>query len=352
VQERSISNRIYRVDRRIPTGEEGAEMSPIDRRTACDPSLFGSLDEQMAPTIVSAYRFRTLLVPLDGTSFSEHAIPRALALARRCGATIRLVHVHSLLDSIDDTYRLHHENAFSERFLHQKQAYLNDVVRRIGRAESVPLITILAEDRWIAEHLCRAAQGVDLVVMATHGRGPWGRFVHGSMADTLIRRVTCPLLLVRGYHSPPDFTDDPIARRMLIPLDGSKLAEQILGPATAIGQLSTAAVTLLHIQEARPTRIRLHHAGAMGYLMHAAGLVKARLPMVSTQVVRSDERIAKAVLSFAAEHEIDLVALTTRGRSELARLIRGSVTDAVVQCAATSVLVLRPIDKSEEREHT
>jgi nucleotide-binding universal stress UspA family protein len=77
--------------------------------------------------------------------------------------------------------------------------------------------------------------------------------------------------------------------------------------------------------------------------------MKGRFSMVFTQVLYSHERTAKEVLSFIAEHEIDLVALTTGCRSGLARLIPRSVTDAVIRYAATSVLVLRLIDRGEDR---
>lgn len=349
---RSTTNRIDKLDRAIQTNGDRPTMPQSDRQDANGTSPCGSLAAQLAPAVLPLNTFRTLLVPLDGSSFSEHAIPRAIAIARRSGATIRLVHVHSFLDSIDDPWRLHREGDLVEHLLRQKQAYLNDLVRRIWRVSSVPVVGILAEDHRIALHLCRAAQSVDLIVMATHGRGPWGRFVHGSIADTVIRRVSCPLLLVRGNYSQPDFTGDPIARKFLVPLDGSNSAEQILSPASALGQLTGAAATILHVQSSSQTNDSVANGSPLGYLMHAASLVKDRFPKVLAQVVRSHERISKVVLSFADEHEIDLVALTTDGRSRLARLIRGGVADAVIQYAAASVLVLRSIEKSGERART
>ena len=71
----------------------------------------------------------------------------------------------------------------------------------------------------------------DLVVMTTHGRGPLGRFWLGSVADELARVLPVPLLLVRPQaEAEPDLETEPPLRQILIPLDGSKLAEQILGP--------------------------------------------------------------------------------------------------------------------------
>ena len=51
----------------------------------------------MELTTVPPPRFRSLLVPLDGSAFGEHALPLALGIARRCGARVRLVHVHAPL---------------------------------------------------------------------------------------------------------------------------------------------------------------------------------------------------------------------------------------------------------------
>ncbi len=61
--------------------------------------LPGGKTEEVGLTLVAPARYRSLLVPLDGSAFGEHALPMALGIARRAGASVRLVHVHSPLES-------------------------------------------------------------------------------------------------------------------------------------------------------------------------------------------------------------------------------------------------------------
>jgi nucleotide-binding universal stress UspA family protein len=72
---------------------------------------------------------------------------------------------------------------------------------------------------------------------------------------------------------------------------------------------------------------------------------------VHPRVVLDRQPTAKAILSYAKTHDADLIALATRGRGGLARLLRGSVTDQVVRGASVPVLVLRP-DAEQERSAT
>ena len=74
-------------------------------------------------------------------------------------------------------------------------------------------------------------------MMTTHGHGPLSRFWLGSVADEMVRRATTPILLVRPHEKAIDLAAEPVLRHILIPLDGSALAEQVLGPAAALGSL-------------------------------------------------------------------------------------------------------------------
>lgn len=294
--------------------------------------------------------FRTLLVPLDGSLLAEHALPHALAIARRTGATIRLVHVHAPWDRTDEPWRLYSKQFFdmNQQRLQQMQQYLNEIVRKVRRRDTVNLVTVLSESAHTVDRLCAAATGVDLIVMATHGWGRWGKLWHGSTGDALIRHATCPLLLVKGYQSPVDLTGDPVVRNVLVPLDGSQVAEQILEPVAEIGQVGDADVTLLHVENSRLTSSNFKSGDVLGYLTRKASCLDRPLTKVTARVVETDESTPQAVLSFVTHHEIDLVAVTTHARRGLAGFAHGRIVDAVLRRDGMKVLVLRPDEVHKE----
>src|SRR5262249_22151275 len=188
---------------------------------------------------------RSLLVPLDGSPFAEQALPLALSLARRAKATVHLARVHIPADLIlpegvvlpdaDPTVRA------------GEQKYLEGVSRRLA-AETGLAVTATLLDGPVPESLGERAEaaGAALVVLTTHGRGTLGRFWLGSVADALVRHLSMPALLVRPGEGAAAGAD-PTPKHVLVPLDGSPLAEQILGPAAELARLTGAAVTLLRV---------------------------------------------------------------------------------------------------------
>jgi nucleotide-binding universal stress UspA family protein len=91
------------------------------------------------------------------------------------------------------------------------------------------------------------AAAVELVVMTTHGRGPLGRFLLGGLSDEMIRHSPAPVLTARAADAdpPPDLGDRPGLGRLLVPLDGSALAEGILDPAVRLAGTSRADLELV-----------------------------------------------------------------------------------------------------------
>ena len=128
------------------------------------------------------------------------------------------------------------------------QAYLNGIVQRISAGTHISLSSSVLEGLVpgaIKRHATES--GVDLVVMTTQGRGPVARFWLGSVADRLLRQLAIPILFVRPQEVDADLTQEPKFGRMLIPLDGSQLAEQILEPGMALATAMKAEVTLLRV---------------------------------------------------------------------------------------------------------
>jgi nucleotide-binding universal stress UspA family protein len=165
-----------------------------------------------------------------------------------------------------------------------------------------------------------------------------------------------PVLSLRPAEPVPPIDHPPVFRHMLIPLDGSALAEQILEPALALGDLMRAAYTLLHVVELfvlpgdTPVPHAIHldaqmtqeiQAERQRYLDNLAQHLRAGGRQVHTRTLLAAQP-ALAILDAAQTHSADLVALATHGRSGLARLLIGSVADKVRRGADMPVLLYRP----------
>jgi nucleotide-binding universal stress UspA family protein len=303
--------------------------------------------------------YRSLLVPLDGSTFAEHALPLALGIARRAGATLRVARVHVPFTSMYADSMSPFAYEAEAAVMGQERAYLDGVVKRLAAVWPAPVQSALLEGPAVAEVLNGHAtrNGVDLIVMTTHGRGPLTRFWLGSVADKLVRRAAVPLLLVRPHEGVPDLAQEPVLRHVLIPLDGSELAEQVLEPAMTLGTLMQADYSLLRVYgplietqldpfsygavggfEPPPDELK---AAAQTYLEQVAERLRAKGLHVRTHAVFG-QRAAVAILQEAQALGVDLIALESHGRGGLDRLLLGSVADKVVRGATLAVLVQRP----------
>lgn len=293
--------------------------------------------------------FRSLLVPLDGSPLSEHALPYAVDIAKRASAAVQLFHVHvplvyatgiSILDSGAD-----------ERAKDQESAYLDRMVRRwMIVAPDVRISAALLEG-FPPDVLREQMSKADLVVMATHGRGPASRFWLGSVADALVRITTVPLLLLRPSEQPPPVALAPPFRHLMIPLDGSDLAEQVLEPTMQLGRLMGASYTLLRVVKPdlgwpamtflNETQTRRALDEGHAYLDRIAERLRKLGLTVQTRAVLHTQP-AEAILEETQEQGADLIALATHGRGGLRRLLLGSVADKVLRGGTTPMLVCRP----------
>jgi nucleotide-binding universal stress UspA family protein len=313
--------------------------------------------------------YRTILVPLDGSPFGEHALPLAMSLARRTGATLQLLNVLTPIATlyaetpmfVDEQL----EQRLRDRQVESQQQYLDQVIRRIEDAAPVKIVK-LVDDGEIASTI--RAQAIrhksDLIVMTTHGRGPLGRFWLGSVADELVRESPVPVLLIRPTENLVDLTREPSLKHIMIPLDGTELAEQMLPNAVALGRFLDSDFTLVRVVRPLGTTVPVGEAGTIGFQMQtildsidtlqeqlvteasdylerqAKPLREAGLKVVSRVDVA--EQPATAILHDAVPPVIDLVALETHGRRGLSRLFFGSVADKVIRGAHVPVLVHHP----------
>jgi nucleotide-binding universal stress UspA family protein len=311
--------------------------------------------------------YTNICVPLDGSPFGEHALPLAVSLANRSGSTLTLMHVHTPIKNVYLEGAAFIDESLETELRVSQLAYLQSVRDRVRHQfPSLPVVTRLLHGE-VASRLADEAATLkaDLMVLTTHGRGPMGRFWLGSVADSLVRQSHVPLLLVRPGKGAPDLKQEPVLRHLLIPLDGSELAEQILETALTLAKLLEADITLVRIVKPvvpldYPVEVATAAAAvqsvlervealqsqlldeAQKYLDSVARRVKAGGFSVSTRV-DFEQQPATAILQDIEESDLHMVALETHGRRGLSRLFLGSVADKVIRGASVPVLVHRPI---------
>ncbi len=305
--------------------------------------------------------YQAILVPLDGSAFSEQALPSAQALARRAHAVLHLVQVHIpivttyvdglLLDDVDPQVE-----ADMRR---QEQAYLEQLRKRVAGNGNISVSTALLDAPLMPALIeYQQTHNIDVMVMTTHGRGGFARFWLGSTADTLVRESKVPILLLRPDESLAKPVLVSTCKQIMIPLDGSAEAEAILGCVVAFGTHMDSRYTLLRVVEpymlvgydpvlyAGGPGVEAEaeeHAAASNYLEQVADrLHRQGVQGPILQRVVYGQQAASAILQDAREHAIDAIAMATHGRHGPGRLLLGSTADKVIRGTHLPVLVFHP----------
>lgn len=308
--------------------------------------------------------YRSVLLPLDGSRFGEHALQLATTIARRSGARLELVHVHNPSADVVNwepvtPFRYEglerSEREWDGTEVKIEQAYLSSQAQQIAvalngaatcKVITGPVVSALEQEITAADP--------DLVVMATHGRGGFSRAWLGSVADALIRNVHKPILLVRTESE-----DAPVVpvktESILIPLDGSGLAESIVPYAVQLAEGTKASYTLVRVVPPVWTApeimsepdtmiegaLKERVAAAREYLAGIADRMSGDTVDVKTEVIVGTAAAA-AILERARTMSADVIAMATHGRGGVKRLILGSVADKVLRGATIPVLLYHP----------
>ena len=312
---------------------------------------------------------RRILVPVDGSPFGEQAIPRAMQIARATRATVELVHVHDVSGTASTLGVATAGTPVSVPLLipmaeiasearNASEAYVRTMDRRVGVGTSVSVSASMLEGN-AAEALARHANAVaDLVIMTTHGRSGLTRFWLGSVAEAVVREAMVPILLLRPIESQNEVEVGRDRRwsNVLVPLDGSRVAESVLEPVMDIVGPDVADVTctLLLVQQpitaiASPSLTATIPSGpdlatgdepTMAYLESVAGQLRSRGVRAHTRAVVHTSA-ARAILDEARESDVDLIAMATHGRSGIRRLLMGSVAEKVLRGTDRPLLLYR-----------
>ena len=296
--------------------------------------------------------FRKILIPLDGSALAEQALDPALRLAQWAAGEVILIRVPMYTSSYTQVSPAH-EHTWSQESLApikgESAEYLRDL-RQVKAYQNVSIRTMVVNgDRAGAIVDTAKAENVDLIAMSTHGRTGLSRWVFGSVTSRVLSHAPCPVLVIHKAS--------PLAH-ILITLDGSLLAEQALEAGLSLAKAYASKTTLLRVipdadhspdQHALPENIALGNDQTQnepnarqteGYLQDLIAIHDTRGLEVNIAVISGP--VASKILDYAAEMQVDLIAMTTHGRSGLRRWIYGSVTEKVLYGTSSAMLIIRP----------
>jgi len=284
-----------------------------------------------------------ILVALDGSKVAEQALPAAAGLAEKSGAEIVLLTAIAPAERWADAQT----PGWEEEEQALARGYLDSVARPFRDNGAAVRVRVL----WgrAGEMICEAAdeENADLIVMTTHGRSGIRRMLLGSVADNVLRTARRPLLLIAAQQAAPPVLH---LRRVLVPLDGSRLAETTLPFVLRLLKGTQASIllervvvppSLLYSEQYMPSNLPMlgdMEAEAQDYLE----TTQLHLETNGLSVVSNVETgfPAETIVDAAQRFQADLIALTTHGRTGPARTILGSVADSIVRGAGRPCLII------------
>lgn len=297
--------------------------------------------------------FRKVLCPIDFSPGARQAMRAAIALANEAGAELVLAHAW-------------HAPALAFAGEHQLAAELLEELHRDARAE-LHAATREAEALGARRLEARLVAGVppyelirelerdpafDLVVIGTHGRTGLPRALLGSVAEGVVRRAPCSVLVVPASGAPRPFA------RVLCPVDFSSASERAAEAAAAFARpapgapdAAPAGLTLVHVIELPPPYAREQRMVplvrdldryAAEHLERWAAALAPRAAVPIGKLLRIGAAGPEILKLLEEGPPFDLVVLGSHGRVGLPRVLLGSVAEKIVRHAPCPVLVVRP----------
>jgi len=297
--------------------------------------------------------YTKLLVPLDGSAFSESILPYARSLAKTLKLPVELFQAidPEIITALSDPGRGRYADVVAADLSRDSLQYLEIVAGSFPEPSSVDCRVEIGDAPSAIVERAETHTGT-LIAMSTHGRSGLKRWLMGSVADKVLQATKNHLLLVRPAD-PLERTGLKTLKTILVPLDGSELAERVLPHVSDMAKKLNIEVVLVRVyavwEALRPSeeynidmaslRDRLK-AEAERYLGEKVAQLKAEgLDRVRSSLLEGDP--AGQIIYLAQETPDNIVATCTHGRSGMSRWVLGSITEKVVRHSGDPVLVLR-----------
>ena len=306
--------------------------------------------------------YQRIVVPLDGSAQAERILPFVTSLANKIGTRVTLL---LAIEPDSGDWAGIDQGLYRDRNIETQRVEAYDYLQKVQAGMSSLAVEIdrLVPNAKAADSIVfEAERSPDtLIAMSTHGRSGVARWALGSVADKVLHATSGPLLLIRA-DAALDVLQDPPIRTIIVPLDGSTVAEQAIPHAVGVAKMLDAAILLV-----RATPSALEYAAytsgypsvpAISYatLAGEAGAEAERYLLVVAEELRKQgvvdvtQRLlhghpAGAIVDVARVVPHSMIAIASHGRSGIGRWVLGSIADRVVRHAEHPVLVVHASER-------
>lgn len=300
--------------------------------------------------------YKKILIPLDGSKLAENALPAARYFARALQVPLELL---SVVDMAAATRRgAADETAVTRDLADNANQRFVDYLEEVAKKFPSGQVFRMVREGNAAETIigAAAADRQTLIAMATHGRSGLDRWLLGSVTEKVLRNGNNPLLIVRAKEETSPPWEMGALKRLLVPLDGSEVAERILPHVQHLAKHLDLEMVLIGVYGG-PVAVNTGGEGFYDSTQLQALIAQLRAETVLYLAAKTEELkwhgftnvsfVAREglapdeILTFSRTQPDTLIAMCTHGRSGVQRWILGSVTETVVRHSDAPVLVVR-----------
>ena len=305
--------------------------------------------------------FDPILVPLDGSLLAECVLPHASAIARAFNSRVML------LRALDRNQAAEKAQLFD--LLNWQinktgaKLYLEKISARLQKSDLRVEVTVL--EGLVAESITDFAQsqGMKLIILSSHGRSGLSQWGLSSVTQKIIFSAPTSVLIIRAHQPTASDLDERLYTRIMVPLDGSRRAENVLPMVTALARFHQSRIHLVHVVRAPEMArqmplaredvdlsnriIARNREEAIRYLDQ----VRLHSPLegidVETHLLTGDNA-ASALHEFSDQENIDLVALSAHGYSGNNRWPYGSMVNNFILYSKVPLIIVQDLPAKEE----
>jgi nucleotide-binding universal stress UspA family protein len=301
--------------------------------------------------------YSEILVPLDGSQTAEKVLPYARCLAGKFKVPVELL---AVVDIAEVASHMASEKArFLDTIIEDAVRHSTTYLRGVATTFAATGVVSCSVEKGKAEDTIiekAAGDKTMLITMATHGRSGLNRFLLGSVAEKVLRGAANPLLLIRASEEAKS-DGEATLKSVIVPLDGSELAEGVLPMVVDLAKQLDLEVELFrayHIPYNVYAGDEGFYAGnydellasvrdeAKEYLDKKAGELK-RLGVAKVVCVTKEGFAGDEIIALGRKTADNLIAMSSHGRSGVKRWVLGSVAETVVRHSGDPVLINRPL---------